>query len=436
MLKIVAVRESSSAEQAGLKRGDLLVSVAGRQVRDAIDFMYYADRESIKATARRKAGMFSVKLKRNGQGRFGLRFEALRPRTCPNKCVFCFIDQLPQGLRKSLYVKDEDYRFSFLYGNFITMTSLRGSELDRIVDQRLSPLYVSVHCTDPAVRAAMLGLKGDSGIRRADLFPKLDRLREGRVEVHAQIVLCPGLNDGHHLEKTVSDLSGFFPTVRSVALVPVGLSRHRRGLPALRPVGKRGAERALDLVRKWQLKSLREWGTRFVFAADELYLLTGSSVPRAQEYEGYPQVENGVGLVRMFLEESASLRRRIRERAGRSTARVLTGKLAEAVCREALGTEGTRVLGVPNRLLGESVSVAGLLAGSDILKAMRRLEPGEVAVIPETCLNDDGLLLDGMTPGQLQQASGHEVIVERTGYGQSGGRYRGQAERGEVHAFQ
>jgi putative radical SAM enzyme (TIGR03279 family) len=328
-------------------------------------------------------------------------------------------------------VKDEDYRFSFLHGNYITMTNVKASDLDRMVRQRLSPLYVSVHSTEPDVRARMLGLSGS-----ADILPKLKALKQGGIEVHAQVVLCPGFNDGPHLRKTVRDLADLFPCVKSVAVVPVGLTGHRRGLPRLRPVTSRDAARLLESLDAWQAGFRKELGTRFVFAADEMYLLAGRGVPGTEEYEGFPQVENGVGLVRTLFMGADRLRARVRRRArGRPTA-VMTGKLAAPVLRKALAAEGVRVLGVPNRLMGGSVTVVGLLGGGDLLRAMRRLDPGEVAVLSEECLNRDGLFLDGMTPGELETASGHKIIIEGLRHGKPRRGDSGPAERGEIHAFQ
>ena len=431
MLKIQAVKKNSPADRAGLKSGDVILSVGPDSVRDVIDFMFHSGADSIKLGAKRNSAEFSVRVRRNGQGVFGIRFEELAPRTCPNKCVFCFVDQLPGGLRPSLYVKDEDYRFSFLHGNYITMTNLRRPELERIIEQRLSPLYVSVHSTDPGVRARMLGLSGP-----AEILPKLEALKQGGIEVHAQVVLCPGINDGPHLSRTVDDLAGFFPSVKSVAVVPVGLTGHRRGLPPLRPVTGRDAARLLDWLAAWQVRSLGQLGTRFVFAADELYLLAGRDVPDTVEYEGFCQIENGVGLVRVLLEEAARLRGRIRRRARGRPAAVLTGKLAEPALRAALAGEGVRVLGVQNGLLGRSVTVVGLLGGRDVLRAMRRLGPEEVAVVSEECLNPDGLFLDDMTPRELEEASGHKIIIEGLRYGKPDRGDSRPSERGEIHAFQ
>jgi len=431
MLKIEAVKEGGPAEQAGLRKNDRLVSVEGDPVRDVIDFMYHTDSETVVARARRDSALFEVRLKRDESGVFGLRFEPLKPLTCSNRCIFCFIDQLPGGMRKTLYVKDEDYRLSFLHGNFITMSNLGRSALKRIVEQSLSPLYVSVHTTNPSLRARMLGVP-----KGAEVLTKLRLLKEGGISVHAQVVLCPDINDGAELERTVADLAGLFPAVSSLAVVPVGLTKFRRGLTALRPVGADASAQLLDSVYGWQRDFLRRIGSRFVFAADEFYLLTGSAIPSDEEYEGYPQLENGVGLVRLLLEQVASVKNRIRRRSEGRPVAVLTGRLAEPVWTEVLSGGGERAVGVTNGFLGESITVSGLLTGRDLLAAIGLLRPDEIAVIPDSCLNDDGLFLDGMCPDELQELSGHEVMVEGIGDREVGCDDSGSTKRGEVHAFQ
>ncbi|UCF79249.1 MAG: DUF512 domain-containing protein [Candidatus Eiseniibacteriota bacterium] len=431
MLKVEAVKEGSPAERAGLKRDDVLVSIDGDPVRDVIDFLYNAGSKRMRVQARRDSKVLNLNLSRDERGIFGLRFEPLRPRTCANNCVFCFVDQLPGGLRPTLYVKDEDYRFSFLYGNFITMTGLGESSLRRIVSQRLSPLYVSVHSTDPSLRTRMLGVR-----KGADVLPKLRKLRDGGVHVHAQVVLCPGLNDEAELQKTVLDLAKLFPGVQSMAIVPVGLTRFRQGLPRLRSVDEACSTRVLESVDRWQRSFLERTGSRFVFAADEFYLLSGCAVPQENEYEGYPQLENGVGLVRLFLQKAASLTKRLKRRtAGRPFA-VLTGELAEPVWKEVLNGGEARAVKVKNRFLGESVTVCGLLAGRDLLAAAKALRADEVAVVSESCLNVDRLFLDGMSLQELERLSVREVIVEGLGDEEPGRYHSGPAQRREVHAFQ
>ncbi len=431
MLNIEAVKEGSPAHRSGLRTHDALVSVDGNPVRDVIDFMYHTDSASVAVRARRKSEVFDVRLKRDDKGVFGLRFEPLKPLTCSNKCVFCFIDQLPPGMRKTLYVKDEDYRLSFLHGNFITMSNLGPAVLRRIAEQRLSPLYVSVHTTDSSLRARMLGVR-----KGADVLSKLKFLKDAGICVHAQVVLCPGINDGRQLDKTVSELAELFPGVRSVALVPVGLTRFRSGLPRLEAVDAEAGAEVLESVNGWQKVFLKRVGSRFVFAADEFYLLTGSTIPPEEEYESFPQLENGVGLLRLFLEQLDSLKRRIRRRTRGRPAAVLTGRLMEKTWREALTDGRERAVGVTNDFLGPSITVSGLMTGKDVLAVTKSLRPGEVVVLPDSCLNNDGLLLDGMRPEELERLSGHEVIVEGTGDTEFDSDYCGSPKRGEVHAFQ
>jgi putative radical SAM enzyme (TIGR03279 family) len=431
MLKIEAVKEGSSAEESGLKRGDFIVSIESGPVRDIIDFLYHGQGDDIRGTARRATKAFPVRLRRNGSGLFGLRFESLKPITCSNKCVFCFVDQLPQGLRDTLYVKDEDYRLSFLHGNFITMTNLGSSAIERIARQRLSPLYVSVHATNPSVRARLLG-----NPKAASVLTKLRALKEGRVEVHAQVVLCPGINDGAELERTVRDLAELSPSVRSLAVVPVGLTRFRKGLPFLKRVDRSCSDQVLDNVNKWQKGFVAKAGTRFVFAADEFYLLSRATIPGVREYEGFPQLENGVGLVRFLLESRTSLKRRLRAKARGKPLVIFTGKLAEPLCAGALSEDGIRIVGIQNRLFGESINVSGLLTGRDILDAMQHLRREEVAVVSRSCLNEEGLFLDGLCPARLEELSGHKLIVEGIADAKRGRGDSGTPKRGEVHAFQ
>jgi putative radical SAM enzyme (TIGR03279 family) len=431
MLNIEAVKEGGAAQRSGLRENDALVSIDGNPVRDVIDFMYHTDSDSVAARARREAECFDVRLKRDEDGVFGLRFEPLKPLTCSNRCIFCFIDQLPGDMRKTLYVKDEDYRLSFLHGSFITMSNLGPAAMSRIAEQSLSPLYVSVHTTNSSLRARMLGVS-----KGADVLPKLRALKEAGVSVHAQVVLCPGINDGRELDKTVSELAELFPAVKSLAVVPVGLTKFRHGLPAIEAVDAEAGARLLASVSGWQRDFLRRVGSRFVFAADEFYLLADAAIPSEEEYEDFAQMENGVGLLRLFLERVDSLKERIRRGTGGRPAAVLTGKLTEAIWEEALGDGRERVIGVTNDFLGRSITVSGLLTGRDLLAAMRSLGPDEVAVIPESCLNHDGLFLDDMCPGELEKLSGHAVVVEGTGDKEVDSDYCGSAKRGEVHAFQ
>src|SRR5438105_424138 len=310
------VRPGSAAAAAGVCGGDRLLAVNGAPLRDVIDFQFNAGEEELRIELERAGARTAARLVRRLGRDLGLEFETPRPAeisTCANKCVFCFIHQLPRGMRKSLYVKDDDYRLSFLHGNYITLTDLDEAAFERIVEQRLSPLYVSVHATDPQLRHRLLG----SPRRTAEILPRLERLAKARIHVHAQIVLCPDLNDGAHLARTVAELAPLHPHVATVAIVPVGLTRHRERLPALRVLRPDEAAGLVDTVAGWQRDHLATLGSRFVFLADEVYLVAARPLPAAATYEEFPLIEDGVGLVRRFED---GWRRSLARRRARSIA--------------------------------------------------------------------------------------------------------------------
>ena len=337
--------------------------------------------------------------------------------------MFCFIHQLPKGMRKSLYVKDDDFRLSFLHGNYITLTDLDEAELTRIETQRLSPLYVSVHATDPELRHALLG---QPRVRR-ELLPVMERLAKAGIAMHAQIVLCPGWNDGAHLERTVHELGRLHPAVTTTAVVPVGLTRHRERLPDLRPVTGAEAGVIVRSIEGWQGEFQATLGTRFVWAADDLYLSGGIALPPAPAYEGFAVAEDGIGLVRRF--EDAWARACGRPRARRSRARrvtVVTGELFAPRMRgllERLAVPGLTVDLVPirNEFFGRGIGVAGLLTGRDIQLQLGEAGCGarglgEEVLVPAVALRDGaGVFLDDLTPADLTASLGTPVTpVEPT----------------------
>jgi putative radical SAM enzyme (TIGR03279 family) len=416
---VASVRRRSAAATAGLLPGDRILAINGQPLRDAIDFQFYGADDELRLTVARRETTTALTLYRSA-GDLGVQLVPPRPRdiaTCANACVFCFIHQNPRGLRRSLYVKDDDFRLSFLHGNYITLSDLDEAALRRIETQRLSPLYVSVHATDAELRHRLLGRPRHSG----EILPRLARLAAAGIRMHAQVVLCPGLNDGTHLERTVFDLMELYPQVATVAIVPVGLTRHRERLPALRLLTAHEARGLLDTVGAWQASLLAWMGSRFVFLADEIYLLADRPLPEAAAYEGFPIAEDGVGLVRRFEDDlGRALRGTVPSR--RRTVTVVSGelygpRLARLLAPLAAGGLTVRLAPVPNDFFGRTIGVAGLLAGRDIQRHLADLtDLGEEVLIPSVAIRDgDGVFLDDLTPADLASDLGVRVrAVEPT----------------------
>ena len=417
---VAAVHPRTVAALAGLLVGDRILAINGRPLRDAIDFQFYGAEDRLALSIDREGASRALTLRRPPGAQLGIELEAPRPgdiATCANKCVFCFIHQLPKGMRRSLYVKDDDFRLSFLHGNYITLSDLDEPSFERILEQRLSPLYVSVHATDPGLRWALLGRPRHP----AEILPRLERLAKAGIRVHAQIVLCPGLNDGAHLTRTVHELAPLHPHVATTAIVPVGLTRHRERLPSLRTLTDAEARVLVDTVEGWQAGFLARLDSRFVFLGDEVYLQAGRELPAAEAYEGFAIAEDGIGLVRRF--EDGFPRGQARgpsTRAGRRVT-VVSGELYArrlALCLERAAVPGVdaRVIAVPNTFFGGSVSVAGLLTGQDIQRHLAAQgDLGEAVLIPAVALRDgDGVFLDDLTPAEVGRALGVPVVAVET----------------------
>ncbi|MBM3220805.1 MAG: DUF512 domain-containing protein [Candidatus Rokubacteria bacterium] len=412
---VAAVRAGSDAAAAGLRAQDRVLAVNGTPLRDAIDFQFHASDGVLRLDVEREGRRRPLTVVR-ARGDLGVELVPPRPgdiATCANTCVFCFIHQLPKGMRRSLYVKDDDYRLSFLHGNYITLTDLDDAAFDRIVEQRLSPLYVSVHATEPALRHRLLGTPR----RAAEILPRLERLAKARIRVHAQIVLCPDLNDGPHLARTIGELAPLHPHVATAAIVPVGLTRHRQRLPELRVLTAREARALVDTVDAWQRDYAATLGSRFVFLADEVYLLADRPLPPAGAYEGFPVIEDGIGLVRRF--EDGWLRSLARRRTRRVVrdVTVVTGEMFAPRLGALVGTleDGgrARVAAVPNDFFGRGIGVAGLLTGVDIQRHLAAGgDLGEAVLIPAVTVRDgDGVFLDDVTPADLARDLGAAVTL-------------------------
>ena len=411
---VAAVAADGDAGRAGLRPGDRILTINGEPVRDVIDFHFNAGDSRLECAVERGGAATALTVERRGRD-LGLELVAPTPSeisTCANKCVFCFIHQLPRGMRKSLYVKDDDYRLSFLHGNYITLTDLEEPELRRIETQRLSPLYVSVHATDPSLRHRLLG---EPRVQR-DLMPIMARLGRSGIRMHAQIVLCPGWNDGAHLERSIRDLAALHPAVATTAVVPVGLTAHRERLPRLRTLTADEARALARTLARWQAELLARLGTRFIWGGDELYLQAGLPIPSRRSYEGFPVVEDGIGLVRRFEDDWARVRRRAPARLARPRAvTVVTGGMyAPRLTRllASLSVEGltARVQAIDNEWFGGSVQVAGLLTGADIQRQLAGTALGEAVLVPSVALRDGaGVFLDDLTPADLTSSLGVPV---------------------------
>jgi len=411
---VAVVRPRTAAAAAGLAVGDRIIAINAQPLRDAIDFQFYGGDDRLELSVEREGRRRAVRLVRRPGADLGVELEAPRPAeiaTCANKCVFCFIHQLPRGMRRSLYVKDDDFRLSFLHGNYITLSDLDEAALARIIEQRLSPLYVSVHATDPDLRWELLGKPRHS----AEILPRLERLAKADIRMHAQIVLCPGLNDGEHLERTVHELSPLHPQIATTAIVPVGLTRHRERLPQLRTLRDDEARALVATVEAWQGRLLAALGSRFVFVGDEVYLQAGHPLPTAEAYEGFLVAEDGIGLVRRFEDDLARAAARPRAEPSGRRVTVVSGTLygPRLAARLASLVPGARVVSVPNHFFGGTVAVAGLLTGQDIQRELAGAgDLGEAVLVPAVALRDgEGVFLDDLTPADLSRSLGVPVVM-------------------------
>ncbi|NIP44303.1 MAG: DUF512 domain-containing protein [candidate division Zixibacteria bacterium] len=412
MIKIIKISDQDLDSANHIRPGDKLVSINGHEINDLLDYRFHSADEELKIVVEKPDGSrASFKYDTYEHGPLELEFEPDPIKRCKNRCIFCFIHQLPKGLRKSLYVKDEDYRLSFTHGNYITLTNLSEQDFRRIIEMRLSPLYISVHATDEELRKYMLG---KSNI--PPLITQIKRLVDAEIQLHTQIVVCPGINDGVHLTKTVADLASFYPELQSVAIVPVGLTEHRERLPKLDPVTPENAWEILDQCDNLQKKYLHELGTRFLFPADEFFLLTERPIPPKKCYEDFPQIENGVGMIRRLMSARKLPRMKLKRKM---KATIATGRLAAPILEQVLAEKlrgvanfEYKILPVENCLMGSSVTVSGLLGGEDFYRGLRAANDlGDMVFLPPNCINDDGLFLDDWTPSMLEKKMKLPVVA-------------------------
>ena len=410
-LEIERVLPDSIAHSAGMVAGDTILSINGHRISDAVDFLFYSKEEELNVLIARRDRMLSFRLSlREGQEP-GIEMKSFKIKICRNKCLFCFVSQLPKGLRKTLYVKDEDYRMSFLYGNYVTLTSLTPQEKKRIVEQRLSPLYLSIHSTNKAIRNTLLG-----NPKAPDILKDLRFLKEQKIRMHCQIVLCPGYNDGKDLQQTIRDLYKSYPYVLSIAVVPVGLTAHRKPGLKINPVEKDDAAKAIAIIDSFQKRFRKNHGDSVVYAADELYLKAGISFPPLSEYGELPQIENGVGMVPLFIHQSKKIK--LPQVTGKKRFITFTGisfypyltKFVDKLNRNGIDIEA---VAVENTFFGTSITVAGLLTGRDVVKSLAEtIKKDDILLIPDVVIKDGHeVFLDDVSRQDMQDLLGIKVVI-------------------------
>lgn len=416
-VRIEEINPGSIGDKVGIRAGDYLLRINGKTVRDVIDCHFYMQENRLKVDLRKESGeLWEIDISKDEGEGLGIELSPFKIKQCRNRCIFCFVNHLPKGMRKSLYIKDEDYRMSFLYGNYITLTNLSDEDKKRIYEERLSPLYISVHTTDSKLRNHILGSP-----MAPDILKEIKGLVAHKIKIHAQIVLCPGINDGPHLMKTVEDLGRFYPYVSSISVVPVGFTKYKKRQD-LRSFSQEEAGSIVMFLEPIRKRFRRKFGDPLVYPSDEFYLKAGLDFPPLKEYGDLPQIENGVGLVPLFLNRFekgiSGLEGYSGNKGNGKTFTTFTGKsfgflLKDLVDRlNKIISSKLEVVVIENRFFGESVTVTGLLTGQDIIDAVKGKASGDTLLIPSVTLRDGGdTFLDNITPKDIENAIGIKTQV-------------------------
>ncbi|MBS1272046.1 MAG: hypothetical protein MAGBODY4_01183 [Candidatus Marinimicrobia bacterium] len=414
-MKITEVQPDSLAEELGLQVGDQLLRINGNRIKDIIDYRFHFTEDEIEMVIFRDNERMTIeKFPKHPDEQLGVTFEPIKIRKCANDCLFCFVDQNPEEVRDLLKFRDGDYRLSFLQGHYVTLTNVGWKGMERIATQGLSPIYVSVHVTDPEVRKELILYKKED-----EILEKLDYLVSNNIEVHTQIVLVPGVNDGEVLDKTLEDLYQFREKLMSVAVVPVGLTKHREGLAELESVSPEYAKEFMPKVRKYDEIYRNADGDRFVYLSDEWFILADEDIPAMDYYGDAYQIENGVGLVRSFLDDFAEQAKDFPESLpDPRKVSLVTGKLAEPIFRRhimptlnRIGNFQANLYAIRNDFWGEMVTVAGLLTAQDVIRQLAAKNLGDALYLPMRIINDDGITLDDKTPEDIQHHLGVPTFV-------------------------
>lgn len=415
---VKSVAAGSIAEELDIEPGDILLRINGNEIKDVFDYHYLVNDEYLELLILKQNGEeWELEIEKEYQEDLGIEFvEGLmdKYRTCRNKCIFCFIDQNPKDMRETIYFKDDDSRLSFLQGNYITLTNMSDEDIDRIILYKLAPINISVHTTNKELRCKMLNNRF-----AGEALDKIKKLYENEIEMNSQIVLCKGYNDGKELDKSIEDLSKYLPYMRSLSVVPIGLTKYRDNLTQVEKFTKEDAIQVLEQIHSWQERIKEKHGSRFVFASDEWYITAGLPIPDADYYEGYGQIENGVGMVRSLIEEVHDYLEEVQDNKVARKISMATGKLAapfieqlaKAVTSKYTNVEAN-VYAIENEFFGKDITVAGLLTGQDIIKQLRGKELGDYLILPSVLLRDDeDVLLDDLRISDIERELNIKIRV-------------------------
>ncbi|MDO5135554.1 MAG: DUF512 domain-containing protein [Eubacteriales bacterium] len=422
---ISRVLNNSIAMELGIQPGDILLSVNGQEVEDIFDYRYLMNEEYVTLVVEKADGeLWELEVEKEYEEDLGMEFSegGLMDgyRSCTNQCIFCFIDQMPPNMRDTLYFKDDDSRLSFLQGNYVTLTNMSSHDIDRIIQYHLEPINISFQTMNPALRCQMLHNRF-----AGEALKKTDRFYEAGITMNGQIVLCKGVNDGEELEYSLRELSRYAPVLQSVSVVPVGLSRFREGLYPLEPFQKEDALALLSTIHRWQERMMEAHGIHFVHASDEWYLLAGEPLPEEEAYDGYLQLENGVGMLRLLDREVRECLRKIQGDGRRVRGSLATGVLAAPSLKEYMALIGEKFPGVDiqvrpivNRFFGERITVSGLITGKDLMEQLSGEDLGEKLLLPCNMLRDqEDVFLDDVTVGELEEALQTKIVIVDEGGG-------------------
>lgn len=407
---IKSVEEGSIAWEMGIEPGDVLLRINNNIIEDVFDYHYYVNDEELLVLIRKANGEeWELEIEKDYEDDLGIEFEQGlmdEYRSCRNKCMFCFIDQMPKGMRETLYFKDDDSRLSFLQGNYVTLTNMSDHDIERIINYHLEPINVSIHTTNPELRCKMLHNRF-----AGDALKKIDVLYEGGIMMNGQIVLCKGENDGEELEHSIRDMTKWLPNLQSVSVVPVGLTKYREGLYPLEPFHKEDARKVLDTIHKWQKKIYEEYGIHFIHASDEWYLLAEEELPEEERYDGYLQLENGVGMLRLLENEFSKAYDELEGDDRKRHVSLATGRLAAPTIeklierlKEKYPNLKADIYPIRNDFFGELITVAGLITGQDLKNQLADKELGDVVLLPNNMLRSgEEVFLDDMTVTELAE---------------------------------